>query len=211
MSVFIHVNLGHRFSKIFVNNWQKFIQFYAYFLWYCCSSLDFVETLKLMSVFPIKNLPGANHQGFPYWGKSSTSRKFSHCTPHLHLEKLPPPVDSHPLTPPPSLLHQKSIPSPLPSKQQFPSYKPIETTFLAFSCSHCSGSIFVLISYSLNTQVTLTLILVDVQYSQKAVFSFEKGSNRQNHSSGFPYCYLEILDHDSSWATWFFIVLSLWL
>ena len=28
----------------------------------------------------------------------------------------------------------------------------------------------------------LILILIDVQYSQKAVFSFEKGSNRQNHS-----------------------------
>ena len=26
-------------------------------------------------------------------------------------------------------------------------------------------------------------ILIDIQYSQKAVFSFEKGSNRQNHSS----------------------------
>ena len=29
----------------------------------------------------------------------------------------------------------------------------------------------------------LILILIDVQHSQKAVFSFEKGSNRQNHSS----------------------------
>ena len=29
----------------------------------------------------------------------------------------------------------------------------------------------------------LILILIDVQYSQKAVFSFEKGSNCQNHSS----------------------------
>ena len=27
------------------------------------------------------------------------------------------------------------------------------------------------------------LILIDVQYSQGAVFSFEKDSNRQNHSS----------------------------
>ena len=32
----------------------------------------------------------------------------------------------------------------------------------------------------------LILILVDVQYSQNAVFSFEKGSNRQNHSSSLP-------------------------
>ena len=29
----------------------------------------------------------------------------------------------------------------------------------------------------------LILILIDVQYSQDAVFSFEKGSNRQNRSS----------------------------
>ena len=29
----------------------------------------------------------------------------------------------------------------------------------------------------------LILILIDVQYSQKEVFSFGKGSNRQNHSS----------------------------
>ena len=29
----------------------------------------------------------------------------------------------------------------------------------------------------------LILILIDVQYSQNAVFSFEKGSNHQNHSS----------------------------
>ena len=27
------------------------------------------------------------------------------------------------------------------------------------------------------------LILIDVQYSQNAIFSFEKGSNSQNHSS----------------------------
>ena len=29
----------------------------------------------------------------------------------------------------------------------------------------------------------LIFILVEVQYSQKAGFSFDKGSNRQNHSS----------------------------
>ena len=29
----------------------------------------------------------------------------------------------------------------------------------------------------------LILILIDVQYSQKAVFSFEKGLNHENHSS----------------------------
>ena len=35
----------------------------------------------------------------------------------------------------------------------------------------------------IDTQVMLILILVDVQYSENAVFSFEKGSNCQNHSS----------------------------
>ena len=29
----------------------------------------------------------------------------------------------------------------------------------------------------------LTFILIDVQHSRKTVFSFKKGSNRQNHSS----------------------------
>ena len=33
---------------------------------------------------------------------------------------------------------------------------------------------FVLISYSLRTQVMLILTLIDIQYSQKAVFSFKK-------------------------------------
>ena len=44
-----------------------------------------------------------------------------------------------------------------------------------FSCSHCSCTIFVLISYSFDTQVMLI-------YSQNAVFSFAKCSNNQNHS-----------------------------
>ena len=35
----------------------------------------------------------------------------------------------------------------------------------------------------MDTQVILIFILIEVQYSQKAVFSFEKGSNHQNHSS----------------------------
>ena len=37
-------------------------------------------------------------------------------------------------------------------------------------------------SYSFETQVMLILILIDVQYSQNAVFSFEKFSIWQNHS-----------------------------
>ena len=33
------------------------------------------------------------------------------------------------------------------------------------------------------TQVVLIFILIDVQYLQNAVFSFEESSNGQNHSS----------------------------
>ena len=40
-----------------------------------------------------------------------------------------------------------------------------------------------LTSYSLNTQVMLILILIDVQYLQNVIFSFEKGLNGQNYSS----------------------------
>ena len=44
---------------------------------------------------------------------------------------------------------------------------------IIFSCSHCSCTIFCLSSYSFETQVMLILILIDVQYSQNAVFSFK--------------------------------------
>ena len=39
------------------------------------------------------------------------------------------------------------------------------------------------ISYFFDKQVMLILILIDVQNSQEAVFSFEKGSNCQSQSS----------------------------
>ena len=48
-----------------------------------------------------------------------------------------------------------------------------------FSCSHCSFTIFTLISYFLYTQVMLILILIDVQYLQNVAFSTEKVSNGQ--------------------------------
>ena len=38
----------------------------------------------------------------------------------------------------------------------------------------------------------LILILIDVQYSRKAVFSFEKGLNYQNHSSSFCTLFLNL-------------------
>ena len=43
--------------------------------------------------------------------------------------------------------------------------------------------IFVLISYSSETQIMLILISIDFQYSQNDGFSFEKFSNCENHSS----------------------------
>ena len=51
-----------------------------------------------------------------------------------------------------------------------------------FSCIHCSCTIIALISDLLYTQVILILILIDVQYSEKAVFNSEIGSNRENDS-----------------------------
>ena len=66
------------------------------------------------------------------------------------------------------------------TKSQF---NPIKNKNVIFSCSYCSCTIFVSISYSFETQIMLVLILIYVQYSQIAVFSFEKFSNCQNHSS----------------------------
>ena len=89
-------------------------------------------------------------QGFPYWEDGG----------------VPPPTKN-------LLIH------PLPTKFLFP---PTESQFnliknknILFSCSHCSCTIFVLISYSFKTQIMLILILIDVQYLQLL--------NRQNHSS----------------------------
>ena len=105
-------------------------------------------------------------QDFPYWGvPPSTSRKFSHSSP------------------PRKITHTKFLFLPTPTTKQFPSYNPIKNSIL--SCRHCSCSI-VLTSYSLETQVMLILILINIQDSQKAVSSFEKGWNCQNHSSSTP-------------------------
>ena len=105
-------------------------------------------------------------QGLPYWGGSGSPPHQAKIYSFPHLENPPQPN----VYPPPS------------TKQQFSSYNLIKTVSI-FSCRHYSSSVFVLISYSLDTQVMLILILIDVQYSKKAVFSFEKSLNRQNHSS----------------------------
>ena len=99
---------------------------------------------------------------------SSTCQKFTHPS----LTKKSPPVDfPHQIfiTPPkahPPLNNNSHVIAP---KKNF-----------IFSCSHCSCTIFILSSYFLCTQVIL--ILVNVQYLQNVVFSFEKGLSGQNHS-----------------------------
>ena len=108
----------------------------------------------------IKNLLAKFIQDFLYWcgegvlGSPPTNQKFSH-------------------SPPP---HQIFIPSLQKSIQP---NKKIKTSFLAVVIA----SVPFLISYSFETQIMLILILIDAQYSQNAVFSFEKFLNRQNHSS----------------------------
>ena len=71
--------------------------------------------------------------------------------------------------------------SPLPHQIFIPPTKS-QTSFLAGVIAPVY-TIFVLISYSFETQIMLILILIDVQYQQNAIFSFEKFSIRQNHSS----------------------------
>ena len=45
----------------------------------------------------------------------------------------------------------------------------------------------------------LIFILIDVQYSQKAIFSFEKGSNGQNHSTSGSHHSMKIFSQQSFW------------
>ena len=86
----------------------------------------------------------------------------------LHQEKWPP--------------QNFYSPNPHPHPTPNSNFQVITQQNSIYSCRHCSYSI-VWISYSLDKQVMLILILIDVQYSQKAIFSFKKGSNHQNHSS----------------------------
>ena len=58
------------------------------------------------------------------------------------------------------------------------------TSFLVAAL--CSFTIFLLTSYFLYTQVMLIQVLIDVQYLQKAVFSFEKGLNGQKYKLSHP-------------------------
>ena len=86
----------------------------------------------------------------------------------------PPPTKNLPIHPPPHHIfissHQKSMQT----------NKKIRMEFLDVVIAPVP---FFFNSYSFETQIMLILILIDVQYSQNAVFSLEKFSNRQNHSS----------------------------
>ena len=77
-------------------------------------------------------------------------------------------------------LHPLPFPLKLNSTQQ-------KNKKVIFSCSHSSCTIFVLMSYPFETQIMLILILINVQYSENADFSFENFLNRQNHSSSGSY------------------------
>ena len=94
-------------------------------------------------------------------------REEFHTPPAKNLLLLPPPSS------PPSFYS-------LPTKIQF---NPKKIKNVTFSCSHCSCTNFILISCSFETQIMLFLILIDVQYYQNAVFSFEKFLKCQSHSS----------------------------
>ena len=91
------------------------------------------------------------------------------------MGECPPPAKTLLIPPSPANFYS------LPTKSQFNLINKIKTSFLAVVIA-AVATIFVLIFYSLETEIMLILILIDVQYSQNAVFSFENFSNRQNHS-----------------------------
>ena len=78
-------------------------------------------------------------------GKSPHQPKNCSCTPSPPNVYSPPP----PPPPPPPSTHQKWT---KPNKKS-----------VIFDCSHCSCTIFVLISYSFETRIMLISILIDVQ------------------------------------------------
>ena len=90
-----------------------------------------------------KNLLAKFIQGFPYWRGGGDGGVLP-PTKNLHI---------HPL---PTKLYTYS----LPPKVNLTQYK---NKNVIFSCSHCSCTIFVLISYSLDKQVMLILILINIQ------------------------------------------------
>ena len=108
-------------------------------------------------------------------GVHYNSQKFAYSP--LPRKITLPPVDSVST----KFLFSAATKSHTPTKQQFSNYNPIKTAFLAVVIA--SAPFLFKIPYSLDTQFMLILILIDVQYSQKAVFNFEKGWNHQDHYS----------------------------
>ena len=108
-------------------------------------------------------------------GVHYNSQRFAYSPPPRKI--TPPPVDSLST----KFLFSAATKSHTPTKQQFSSYNPIKTAFLAVVIA--PAPFLFKIPYSLDTQFMLILILIDVQYSQKAVFNFEKGWNHQDHYS----------------------------
>ena len=100
-------------------------------------------------------------QGFPYWGIGGQP-KICSFTPF-----------------PPNYFEGDGGSSPILKKSIQPNIK-IKTSFLAVVIAPIP--FLFLISYYFETQIMLILILIDVQYSQNVVFSFEKFLNCQNHS-----------------------------
>ena len=98
--------------------------------------------------------------GFPYQGATSPPPDENLLIPPHPSGKIPP-LDS---TPPPTKVNSPSLNN---------NFQLVIKNSIS-SCSHCACSIFVLISYSLNTQVMLILSLIDVQYSQKAFLALKK-------------------------------------
>ena len=69
------------------------------------------------------------------------------------------------------------------TKRQFPCFNPVKKIIFSFLATvYCCCTIFILTLSFLYIQVMLILISVNVQCLQNAVFSFEKGSNSQDHS-----------------------------
>ena len=81
-----------------------------------------------------------------------------------------------------SLCHWPKFYSSLPHQSKSPLVHSSTKGSTLFSCSHCSCTIFILPLYSLYTLTILLLILINVQYLQNVVFSFDKGLSGQIHS-----------------------------
>ena len=107
------------------------------------------------------------------WGESHPYQPKIRSSPQL--EKLSPP--------PPQIFILSSPKGNFPLSNYIKIFKLQPNENVIFSCSPYSCTMFVLISYSFDTQVMLILILIDVQHSQNGVFYFEKGLNHQNRSS----------------------------